>query len=178
MCAYRHDNTPCPAATPPKQPSTQASHSASGPGTVELVENGNGLQPGQLADVRFVVAVPGQGAERQLRAALSALSGGDVTLYDAAAGAQGEPTWGSLDDVVMGGASRSAWSWEDAGGEGGDRPAGVFSGEVTTANSGGFASVRMINMGARRYPEPEGGVKWVVCVDEPRSGLQGRMGRA
>ncbi|KAL6781703.1 hypothetical protein ACKKBF_B09115 [Auxenochlorella protothecoides x Auxenochlorella symbiontica] len=129
-----------PAAAP-----ALASHSASGPGTVELVENGNGLQPGQLADVRFVVAVPGQGAERQLRAALSALSGGDVTLYDAAAGAQGEPTWGSLDDVVMGGASRSAWSWEDAGGEGGDRPAGVFSGEVTTANSGGFASVRTRN---------------------------------
>lgn len=45
--------------------------------------------------------------------------------------------WGALDDVVMGGVSASAWRLE----------AGIalFSGTVSTANSGGFASVRTRN---------------------------------
>ncbi|MGB7413634.1 MAG: CIA30 family protein, partial [Thermosynechococcaceae cyanobacterium] len=43
-------------------------------------------------------------------------------------------TWGVLDDVVMGGASASSFKPQ--------AEAALFSGIVTTANSGGFASVR------------------------------------
>lgn len=46
-------------------------------------------------------------------------------------------TWGALDDVVMGGVSDSAIRLENG--------AAVFSGNVSTANSGGFASVRTRN---------------------------------
>ncbi|MGF1604410.1 MAG: CIA30 family protein [Thermosynechococcaceae cyanobacterium] len=46
-------------------------------------------------------------------------------------------TWGVLDDVVMGGASASSLRSE--------AEAVLFSGTVTTANSGGFASVRTRN---------------------------------
>lgn len=45
--------------------------------------------------------------------------------------------WGVLDDVVMGGASESAIRLGNS--------AAVFSGNVSTANSGGFASVRTRN---------------------------------
>ena len=48
--------------------------------------------------------------------------------------------WGPLDDVVMGGVSQSRFTVRaGAGPDGG--PAGVFSGQVSSANSGGFASV-------------------------------------
>ncbi len=46
-------------------------------------------------------------------------------------------TWGALDDVVMGGVSASSMQWQ---GE-----AALFAGYVSTANSGGFASVRTRN---------------------------------
>jgi hypothetical protein len=46
--------------------------------------------------------------------------------------------WGALDDVVMGGVSASGMRLTDA--------AAVFSGTVSTANSGGFASVRTRNL--------------------------------
>jgi hypothetical protein len=49
-----------------------------------------------------------------------------------------EQIWGALDDVVMGGVSNSTLQAE-AG------VAAVFSGNVSTANSGGFASVRTRN---------------------------------
>ncbi|ASC69088.1 uncharacterized protein XM38_000140 [Halomicronema hongdechloris C2206] len=45
--------------------------------------------------------------------------------------------WGALDDVVMGGVSASRFDWADG--------AAVFRGRVSTANSGGFASVRTRN---------------------------------
>lgn len=45
--------------------------------------------------------------------------------------------WGALDDVVMGGASESGLQQEGA--------IAVFTGNVSTANSGGFASVRTRN---------------------------------
>ncbi|MEO0375456.1 MAG: CIA30 family protein [Cyanobacteria bacterium P01_A01_bin.17] len=48
-----------------------------------------------------------------------------------------DQTWGVLDDVVMGGASSSSFQAKDG--------AALFSGIVTTANSGGFASVRTRN---------------------------------
>lgn len=46
-------------------------------------------------------------------------------------------TWGALDDVVMGGVSASSLQLQDG--------AAVFTGNVSTANSGGFASVRTRN---------------------------------
>lgn len=46
--------------------------------------------------------------------------------------------WGALDDVVMGGVSSSAFQVQDG--------VGLFSGTVSTANSGGFTSVRTRNL--------------------------------
>lgn len=46
-------------------------------------------------------------------------------------------TWGAIDDVVMGGISESQMTLTNG--------VGVFSGMVSTANSGGFASVRTRN---------------------------------
>lgn len=46
--------------------------------------------------------------------------------------------WGALDDVVMGGVSASAMQQTDY--------AALFTGNVSTANSGGFASVRSRNL--------------------------------
>jgi hypothetical protein len=46
-------------------------------------------------------------------------------------------TWGALDDVVMGGVSASGFAIEGQ--------TAVFRGNVSTANSGGFASVRTRN---------------------------------
>ncbi|NJK61956.1 MAG: CIA30 family protein [Synechococcaceae cyanobacterium SM2_3_1] len=46
--------------------------------------------------------------------------------------------WGALDDVVMGGVSESGLHLTPEG--------GLFTGVVSTANSGGFASIRMRNL--------------------------------
>lgn len=46
-------------------------------------------------------------------------------------------SWGAIDDVVMGGVSESSLSFGQSG--------AIFSGVVSTANSGGFASVRTPN---------------------------------
>jgi hypothetical protein len=46
-------------------------------------------------------------------------------------------TWGALDDVVMGGVSSSSFQTQEG--------AALFTGNVSTANSGGFASVRTRN---------------------------------
>ncbi|MCY7390398.1 MAG: CIA30 family protein [Leptolyngbyaceae cyanobacterium CAN_BIN12] len=45
--------------------------------------------------------------------------------------------WGALDDVVMGGISASSFQMQDS--------AALFTGNVSTENSGGFASVRTRN---------------------------------
>uniref|UniRef100_A0A0C9QM13 TSA: Wollemia nobilis Ref_Wollemi_Transcript_25367_2180 transcribed RNA sequence n=1 Tax=Wollemia nobilis TaxID=56998 RepID=A0A0C9QM13_9CONI len=54
------------------------------------------------------------------------------------------PAWGALDDVVMGGVSESSIQFSTVGGEDG-RPTGLFKGYVSTANNGGFASIRTKN---------------------------------
>lgn len=54
------------------------------------------------------------------------------------------PTWGALDDVVMGGVSESSIQISIADGEDG-RATGSFKGFVSTANNGGFASIRTKN---------------------------------
>ncbi|KAK7359189.1 hypothetical protein VNO77_01139 [Canavalia gladiata] len=57
--------------------------------------------------------------------------------------------WGALDDVVMGGVSESTFQIDPSGGENGE-PTGVFKGVVSTANNGGFTSIRTKN-----FSEPE-----------------------
>ncbi|GFZ06158.1 NAD(P)-binding Rossmann-fold superfamily protein [Actinidia rufa] len=52
--------------------------------------------------------------------------------------------WGALDDVVMGGVSESSFQIDPIGGENGG-PTGMFKGVVSTANNGGFASIRTKN---------------------------------
>jgi len=54
--------------------------------------------------------------------------------------------FGALDDVVMGGVSSSGFSIQPNAGEVQGTPAGVFAGNVTSANNGGFASVRSRNI--------------------------------
>lgn len=54
------------------------------------------------------------------------------------------PTWGALDDVVMGGVSESSIQISITGGEDG-RATGCFKGFVSTANNGGFSSIRTKN---------------------------------
>mmetsp|Transcript_10827 Transcript_10827/g.25732 ORF Transcript_10827/g.25732 Transcript_10827/m.25732 type:complete len:523 (+) Transcript_10827:236-1804(+) len=54
-------------------------------------------------------------------------------------------TWAPLDDVVMGGCSLGGFEVRAGEGEAG-APAGVFSGNVSTDNSGGFSSVRTLNL--------------------------------
>ncbi|XP_060191422.1 protein HIGH CHLOROPHYLL FLUORESCENCE PHENOTYPE 173, chloroplastic isoform X2 [Lycium barbarum] len=60
-----------------------------------------------------------------------------------------ELPWGALDDVVMGGVSQSTFQIDLTGAENGG-PTGLFKGVVTTANNGGFASIRTKN-----FSEPE-----------------------
>ncbi|XP_062095197.1 protein HIGH CHLOROPHYLL FLUORESCENCE PHENOTYPE 173, chloroplastic isoform X2 [Humulus lupulus] len=55
-----------------------------------------------------------------------------------------ELAWGALDDVVMGGVSEGAFQVDANGGENG-QPTGIFRGVVSTANNGGFSSIRTKN---------------------------------
>ncbi|OWM72983.1 hypothetical protein CDL15_Pgr001097 [Punica granatum] len=55
-----------------------------------------------------------------------------------------ELPWGALDDVVMGGVSESMLLMDPTSGEDGG-PAGLFKGNVSTANNGGFTSIRTKN---------------------------------
>lgn len=58
-------------------------------------------------------------------------------LFDFTRPAEINSIWGALDDVVMGGVSASSFQLGDE--------AALFTGNVSTANSGGFASVRTRN---------------------------------
>ncbi|KAG1335269.1 hypothetical protein COCNU_03G013880 [Cocos nucifera] len=56
----------------------------------------------------------------------------------------GKLVWGALDDVVMGGVSESTFQVDPTGNEYGG-PSGLFKGVVSTANNGGFTSIRTKN---------------------------------
>lgn len=56
----------------------------------------------------------------------------------------GKLVWGALDDVVMGGVSESMFQVDPTGNEYGG-PSGLFKGVVSTANNGGFTSIRTKN---------------------------------
>ncbi|KAF9588121.1 hypothetical protein IFM89_007597 [Coptis chinensis] len=55
-----------------------------------------------------------------------------------------EFTWGALDDVVMGGVSESTFQVDQTGNESAG-PTGLFKGVVSTANNGGFTSIKTKN---------------------------------
>lgn len=70
------------------------------------------------------------------------------TLY-ASEGPGGRPVgqelWGDLSDPVMGGVSEASFILDSTGGERGG-PTGLFRGTLSTANNGGFCSVRTRNL--------------------------------
>jgi uncharacterized protein YbjT (DUF2867 family) len=66
------------------------------------------------------------------------IKAGDKTIFDFTKPSQDlKETWGALDDIVMGGTSESSIVLTDN--------TAIFTGNVSTANSGGFASVRTRN---------------------------------
>lgn len=66
--------------------------------------------------------------------------------------------WGALDDVVMGGVSQSAFIIDPKGGENGG-PTGIFKGNVSTANNGGFTSIRTRNFSVPEDLSPYDGLE-------------------
>lgn len=68
-------------------------------------------------------------------------------LFGFEGGSFRELPWGALDDVVMGGVSESTFLINPSGDENGG-PTGVFKGVVSTANNGGFTSIRTRNFSA------------------------------
>ncbi|KAL5555114.1 hypothetical protein UlMin_037350 [Ulmus minor] len=56
-------------------------------------------------------------------------------------------SWGALDDIVMGGVSESIFQIDRTSGENG-QPIGIFKGFVSTANNGGFSSIRTKDLSA------------------------------
>lgn len=100
---------------------------------------------GTLVNVPVVVWSPAgdQGDARASLAALVSLLQQATPITEATLADLRHPTpalkelWGALDDVVMGGVSASQVQWQE-----GLR----FTGTVSTANSGGFASIRTRNV--------------------------------
>ncbi|GFR44551.1 hypothetical protein Agub_g5822 [Astrephomene gubernaculifera] len=80
---------------------------------------------------------------------------------------QSAARWGALDDVVMGGVSRSDMRQEEGAGEGGEA-AWVFSGNVSTDNFGGFASVRTRNLDPPLDLSPYEGIELRLYGDGQR----------
>ncbi|XP_052201354.1 protein HIGH CHLOROPHYLL FLUORESCENCE PHENOTYPE 173, chloroplastic isoform X2 [Diospyros lotus] len=84
--------------------------------------------------------------------------------------------WGALDDVVMGGVSESTIQFDPTGGENGG-PTGVFKGVVSTANNGGFTSIRTRNFSAPENLSAYDGLELRVKGDGRRYKLIVRTSR-
>lgn len=82
------------------------------------------------------------GVQNLVEAAVCALSQpGETTIFDFTyPSANLRELWGAVDDVVMGGVSQSEIRFDDR--------SALFMGNVSTANSGGFASIRTRNFPA------------------------------
>ncbi len=94
----------------------------------------------EVVDVPEIVEYKGiQNLVQAVRSQLSSLgTPGEKIIFDFAKPSQDlKEIWGALDDVVMGGVSESSIRLING--------AAFFSGSVSTANSGGFASVRTRN---------------------------------
>ncbi|NEN96096.1 MAG: NAD(P)H-binding protein [Moorea sp. SIO3I7] len=80
-----------------------------------------------------------QGIKNLVQAAAESLEPGKQLLFDFQNPSDDlQETWGAVDDVVMGGVSESSIRLIDK--------AALFTGNVSTANSGGFVSVRTRNL--------------------------------
>ena len=91
----------------------------------------------EVVDVPEIVEY--QGLNNLVQAVRNQLiKAGEKTIFDFTKPSQDlKETWGALDDVVMGGTSESSIILTDN--------TALFTGNVSTANSGGFASVRTRN---------------------------------
>lgn len=74
----------------------------------------------------------------------------EVSLLDFSENIPSTPSWFVLDDVIMGGVSRSNWAWDTA-----DKAA-MFTGLVTTDSNGGFASIRSSPWSGWGIPQAKG----------------------
>jgi Complex I intermediate-associated protein 30 (CIA30) len=99
-----------------------------------------------MQDIRSIVVCPAAGAalsattlDNLMTAAITYLpTENQLELFDFTHPTIDlQATWGAVDDVVMGGISESGMRWRNS--------VAVFSGNVSTENSGGFASVRTRN---------------------------------
>ncbi|KAL7243453.1 hypothetical protein ACSBR1_015780 [Camellia fascicularis] len=84
--------------------------------------------------------------------------------------------WGALDDVVMGGVSESTFQIDPTGGENGG-PSGLFKGVVSTANNGGFTSIRTKNFSVPENLSPYDGLELCIKGDGRRYKLIIRTSR-
>lgn len=84
--------------------------------------------------------------------------------------------WGALDDVVMGGVSESSFLIVPNGSETGG-PTGLFKGTVSTANNGGFTSIRTKNFDVAENLSPYDGLELRVKGDGRRYKLIVRTSR-
>ncbi|CAL5409001.1 unnamed protein product [Camellia sinensis] len=84
--------------------------------------------------------------------------------------------WGALDDVVMGGVSESTFQIDPTGGENGG-PSGLFKGVVSTANNGGFTSIRTKNFSVPENLSPYDGLELRIKGDGRRYKLIIRTSR-
>jgi uncharacterized protein YbjT (DUF2867 family) len=91
----------------------------------------------EVVDVPEIVEY--KGLNNLVKAVRSQLmKSGEKTIFDFTKPSQDlKETWGALDDIVMGGVSESSIRLTDN--------TALFTGNVSTANSGGFASVRTRN---------------------------------
>ena len=91
----------------------------------------------EVVDVPEIVEY--KGLNNLVKAVRSQLmKAGEKTIFDFTKPSQDlKETWGALDDIVMGGVSESSIRLTDN--------TALFTGNVSTANSGGFASVRTRN---------------------------------
>lgn len=93
-----------------------------------------------LQTLTFFEALPGFNWLQKMFFGSTPLSPPQVqagVLFDFSQATSIDQMWGALDDVVMGGVSSSSLQQQD--------DVAVFTGYVSTANSGGFASVRSRN---------------------------------
>ncbi|XP_072999743.1 protein HIGH CHLOROPHYLL FLUORESCENCE PHENOTYPE 173, chloroplastic isoform X2 [Typha latifolia] len=79
----------------------------------------------------------------------------------------GKLVWGALDDVVMGGVSESNFQVDPTGSEIGG-PTGLFKGVVSTANNGGFTSIRTKSFAVPEDLSPYDGIELRVKGDGRR----------
>ncbi len=101
------------------------------------------LEPNNSAAEFALSLAPAERTPARLRAALKAIRDGltatamkdDSLALIQFEKADGEPSWFTLNDDVMGGISESRFSYTEAG-------TGVFTGALSLENNGGFASIR------------------------------------